>query len=171
MAALLERHYDYVQALCLRALRDPVAAEDARQEVLLRIASQIRSFDHRSSFRTWVFAITRNVILNEIRARRRVPAPAASRHARIADPSHAVDVRLDLSAALDQLPVARREVIVLRYLCDLPYDEIAEVLGVPLNTVRTRLRRALGNLRVILGNSARDSGVEAGHEALERSSD
>jgi RNA polymerase sigma-70 factor (ECF subfamily) len=173
MTALLERHFDYVHAICLRALRDPAAAEDARQETLLRIATRIRSFDHRSSFRTWVFAIARNVVLNELRARRREPVPSAGRSAAVADPGRGLDARLDLMAALDQLPPARREVIVLRYLCDLPYEEIAEVLGIPLNTVRTRLRRALGNLRVILGNSAAAHGVEARQvlDVMEGSSD
>ena len=76
MTILLERHFDYIHAICLRMLRDRHAAEDARQEVLYRIASRIRSFDQQSSFRTWAFAIARNVILNEIRARNRVPMPA-----------------------------------------------------------------------------------------------
>jgi len=154
MAALLDRHFDYVQAICLRMLRDPGAAEDARQEVLFRVASRIRSFDQRSSFRTWVFAIARNVVLNEIRSRARTPAPAEAVET-------AVDTRLDVDAALARLSAARREVIVLRYLCDLPYQEIAEVLGIPVNTVRTRLRRGLGDLRVIIGNSSGLGGVEA----------
>jgi RNA polymerase sigma-70 factor, ECF subfamily len=59
MAALIDRHFDYVHAICERMLRDPAAAEDARQEVLYRAARGIRSFDRRSSFRTWVFAIAR----------------------------------------------------------------------------------------------------------------
>ena len=163
MAALLDRHFDYVQAICLRMLRDPGAAEDARQEVLFRVASRIRSFDQRSSFRTWVFAIARNVVLNEIRSRARTPAPAEAVETAADAAGHEpeVDTRLDVDAALARLSAARREVIVLRYLCDLPYQEIAEVLGIPVNTVRTRLRRGLGDLRVIIGNSSGLGGVEA----------
>ena len=163
MAVLLDRHFDYVHAICLRMLRDPVAAEDARQEVLFRAASRIRSFDQRSSFRTWIFAIARNVVLNEIRARERTPVPTAAIEtaADVAGHEQAVNTRLDVDVALARLSAARREVIVLRYLCDLPYQEIAEVLGIPVNTVRTRLRRGLGDLRVIIGNSSGLGGVQA----------
>jgi RNA polymerase sigma-70 factor, ECF subfamily len=163
MAALLDRHFDYVHAICLRMLRDPAAAEDARQEVLFRASSRIRSFDQRSSFRTWIFAIARNVVLNEIRSRDRAPVPteAVETVADTAAEERDADARLDIDAALARLSPARREVIVLRYLCDLPYQEIAEVLGIPVNTVRTRLRRALGDLRVIIGNSSGLGGVEA----------
>jgi RNA polymerase sigma factor (sigma-70 family) len=165
MTILLERHFDYIHAICLRMLRDRHAAEDARQEVLYRIASRIRSFDQQSSFRTWAFAIARNVILNEIRARNRVPMPAGIPDTVTAEPGEPqADARLDISAALDGLSAARREVIVLRYLCDLSYREIADVTGIPLNTVRTRLRRALGDLRVILGNSPDSTGVKAWRE-------
>jgi RNA polymerase sigma-70 factor (ECF subfamily) len=162
MAALLDRHFDYVHAICLRMLRDPLTAEDARQEVLFRAASRIRSFDQRSSFRTWIFVIARNVVLNEIRSRGRTPVPtgAAEAAADVAAADRDADTRLDVDAALARLSAARREVIVLRYLCDLPYQEIADILGIPVNTVRTRLRRALGDLRVIIGNSSGLAGVE-----------
>jgi RNA polymerase sigma-70 factor, ECF subfamily len=159
MAALLERHFDYVHAICLRMLRDLGAAEDARQEVLFRAASRIRSFDQRSSFRTWIFVIARNVVLNEIRSRGRVPVPAGAVDTADAGTESQADTRLDIDAALARLPAARREVIVLRYLCDLPYQEIAETLGIPVNTVRTRLRRGLGDLRLIIGNSVGAGGV------------
>jgi RNA polymerase sigma-70 factor, ECF subfamily len=162
MAALLDRHFDYVHAICLRMLRDRVAAEDARQEVLFRAASRIRSFDQRSSFRTWIFVIARNVVLNEIRSRGRAPVltEAVEAAADVAVDDRDPDTRLDVDAALGRLSAARREVIVLRYLCDLPYQEIADILGIPVNTVRTRLRRALGDLRVIIGNSSGLGGVE-----------
>lgn len=164
MAALLDRHFDFVNAICLRTLRDPAAAEDLRQEVLSRVASRIRSFDQRSSFRTWVFVIARNLALNEIRSQRRAPIPTDEIEAvtGAAPRTEAEDVanRLDVDAALARLSGDRRDVIVLRYLHDLSYEEIADRLGIPVNTVRTRLRRALGDLRVIMGNSASLGGVE-----------
>ena len=168
MALLLERHFDFVHAVCRRVLADPAAAEDARQEALFRIASGIRSFDGRSSFRTWAFVIARRVALNAIRSADRTPVPdqaAAERAgARSAGATPgvegAVTARVDVDTALRQLPAPRREVVVLRYLCDLSYEEIAQTLGVPLNTVRTRLRRGLSDLRAILGNFPGPSGVE-----------
>jgi RNA polymerase sigma-70 factor, ECF subfamily len=159
MAVLLERHFDFVHAVCRRMLRDPAAAEDARQEVLFRVASRIGSFDQRSSFRTWVFVIARNVVLNEIRTRGHTPVPAGAIGATAESDEPHADTRLDIDTVLTQLSPSRRDVIVLRYLCDLSYQEVAEVLGIPVNTVRTRLRRALGDLRVLLGNYPSLDGV------------
>ena len=151
-----------IEARNAELLRTVAIAEDARQEVLFRAASRIRSFDQRSSFRTWIFVIARNVVLNEIRSRGRTPVPtgAVEAAADVAAADRDADTRLDVDAALARLSAARREVIVLRYLCDLPYQEIADILGIPVNTVRTRLRRALGDLRVIIGNSSGLAGVE-----------
>jgi RNA polymerase sigma-70 factor (ECF subfamily) len=159
MAALLERHFDFVHSVCRRVLRDRGAAEDARQEVLARAAAGIRTFDHRSSFRTWIFVIARRVCLNMLRSQVRVPLPASSsglEPPEVATSSYrnsveaGVDARIDVDAALGQLPRSRREVVVLRYLCDLSYEEIADVLDIPLNTVRTRLHRGLAELRPLL---------------------
>lgn len=165
MSKLLERNFDFVTAVCRRILSDHAAAEDARQEVLFLAAHHIASFDQRSSFRTWIFVIARRVSLNMLRAAARRPTLADADivndvPSRSAATTAAVDTRLDIDAALAHLTPPRREVIVLRYLCDLSYDEIAEVTGVPLNTVRTRLRRALGDLHGLLGNSVGLAGVE-----------
>ena len=163
METLLDRHFDFVHSVCRRIFRDPGHAEDARQETLFRAASRIRSYNELSSFRTWIFVLARNVSLNVIRAQHRVPDPiAAVRHPTTSGPAQerAVDTRLQIDTALDHLPRERRDVIVLRYLCDLPYNEIAEVLDVELNTVRSRLRRGLEDLREILGNPVTTSRVK-----------
>jgi RNA polymerase sigma-70 factor, ECF subfamily len=172
MGVLLERHFDFLHAVCRRVLADPAAAEDARQEVLFRIARSIRSFDQRSSFRTWAFVIARRVALDAIRSRDRAPVPdqavieraGTERQGRGSGVDNVVAARVDIDAALRVIPAERREVVVLRYLCDQSYEEIAQTLGVPLNTVRSRLRRGLADLRGILGNFPGPDGVQAGKD-------
>jgi RNA polymerase sigma-70 factor (ECF subfamily) len=156
MTALLTRHFDYVHAVCRRILRDPGDAEDARQDALIRAARYIAQFDGRSEFRTWLHALTRNVCLNVIRAKSRVevpvdelPEPAAGGYQR--GDQDAVATRLDVEAALAALPEAFRDTVVLRYLFDLDYAQIAQTLDIPINTVRTRLRRGRAELIRLLG--------------------
>ena len=153
METLLDRHFDFVHAVCRRILRDPGLAEDARQETLFRAASRIRTYQATSSFRTWIFVIARNASLNIIKAQHRVPVPVGEFPRAVASgpaQERAVDTRLEIDAALEQLSKDRRDVIVLRYLCDLPYGEIADLLDVELNTVKTRIFRGLTDLRGVL---------------------
>ena len=163
MEVLLERHFDFVHAVCRRIVDDPQLAEDARQETLFRAARRIRSYNHESAFKTWLFSIARNTSLNLVRAHHpraeldpdRGARPSTSGRAQ----ERAVDDRMEIDAALERLAGERRDVIVLRYLCDLPYNEIAEVLDVELNTVRTRLWRGLADMRKLLKSPAWASGA------------
>jgi RNA polymerase sigma-70 factor (ECF subfamily) len=86
-----------------------------------------------------------NVCVDALR-RRRLEPPADDSAERVAAPVRAVE-RLDLAAAIDRLPVEARTILVLRYAEDLPYDEIARVRGISVNTVKTQLRRATLALR------------------------
>jgi len=166
MTALLERHFDYVNSVCRRIVRDPGRTEDARQETLFKAARMITSFDHRSSFRTWLHAIACNVSLNQLRSERRVPVPepegerAPSGTVGPASFERAVEARIDIDAALERMTVQYRDVIILRYLCDLDYEGIAEVLDISIGTVRSRLNRGIAQLRkIFLGNLSTVSDV------------
>jgi RNA polymerase sigma-70 factor (ECF subfamily) len=153
--ALLRRHYDRIWTLCRRLAGNHADAEDATQEALIALARGLPSFDGRAAFTTWSYRVATNACLDELRRRARRPAPAPTDDLVVIDraplPDHAGD-RLDIDAALARLPDEFRTVVVLRDLCDLEYAEIAEVLGLPPGTVRSRIARGRAQLARHLGN-------------------
>jgi len=140
---LLGRHAPRVHRICRRIVADPGDALDATQEALLAVARRIDHFDGRCAFTTWLYRVATNAALDELRRRVRRAAPTAPEtiHARSDDdPSRVVD-HLDIRGALSALPEEFRVAVVLRDLGDLPYAEIAGILGVPVGTVRSRIAR------------------------------
>ena len=173
---LLRRHYDRVFALCRRITGSDADGADAAQEALLAIVRGLPRFDGRAQFSTWAYRVTTNVCLDELRKRKRRPIVGLGdrdENDDIADPSDdaplledQVGDRLDLDAALAQLPTDFRAAVVLRDVCQLDYAEIAEVLGIPPGTVRSRISRgrvALANL--MTGNPDRPPDVQRTSDA------
>ena len=145
--------------MCRRVLVDHDDALDATQEAMIAIARGIGHFDGRSAFTTWLYRVATNAALDEGRRKSRRPYPVdvvsdSSAGVPVAV-SHedAVGARLDVDAALRELPEEFRVAVVLRDLCDLDYAEIAEILDVPPGTVRSRISRGRLALSRILGNS------------------
>jgi RNA polymerase sigma-70 factor (ECF subfamily) len=150
---LLHRHTDRIHAVCRRIVADPHDALDATQEALLAVARGIARFDGSSRFSTWCHRVATNAALDELRRARRRPV-AAEAPPRAADPrdaTNAVDARLDVDVALRTLAPEFRVAVVLRDLADLDYAEIAEILGVPPGTVRSRIARGRAALAAALG--------------------
>jgi len=119
-------------------------ALDATQEALLAVVRGLPRFDARSSFSTWSYRVATNACLDELRRRRRRPVPvdelttiATGRD----DVAGEVAGRLTLDEALSSLAPEFRAAVVLRDVCELDYAEIAEVLGIPPGTVRSRIAR------------------------------
>jgi RNA polymerase sigma-70 factor (ECF subfamily) len=154
LETLLERHLDQIHAVCRRVLGHPEDALDATQEAMIAITRGINRFDGRSRFTTWMYRVATNAALDEARRRRR--RPIASEHAgevaTVADPTGAVDARLDVDAALATLPPDYRAAVALRDLAGLDYAEIATVLGIPIGTVRSRIARGRASLADRIGN-------------------
>jgi RNA polymerase sigma-70 factor, ECF subfamily len=151
MSELLSRHFAYVNAVCRRMLRNPADAEDARQDALIKAARTIATFNHQAAFRTWLHTVTRNVCLNAIRSNARVDVPVDE--VPVAEPpafgstvERAITTRVNVQSALNAVHPAFRDVLVLCYMCDLEYADIAAALGVPINTVRTQLFRGKAQL-------------------------
>ena len=129
-------------------------ADDLFQETWLRVVRARRRFDPRRRFSTWLFQIANNLCRDRFRrggaaarghaALAQVPAPAPP------DPS----LRIDIARRLSALPERLREVLVLRYYRDLGESEIAELLGIPAGTVKSRLHAALRALREAEGGGA-----------------
>jgi RNA polymerase sigma-70 factor, ECF subfamily len=152
---LLEHHVDRIHAVCRRLVVDAEDALDATQEALIAAARGISRFDGRSRVTTWLYRIATNAAIDELRRRQRRPVPldALPEPAPGSDgPTDAVDARLTVDAALASVPEEFRVAVVLRDLCDLDYAEIAEVLGVPPGTVRSRIARGRAALEAALAN-------------------
>lgn len=156
-------HVDRVHALCRRLTGNDHDAADATQEALLAVVRGLPRFDGRSAFSTWVYRVATNACLDELRRRKRRPAPtdtdsdgtpeSRSSYRRDDDLDATIATRLDIDAALRRLPDDFRAAVVLRDLSGLDYAEIAEVLGVPAGTVKSRIARGRGMLADLLGGN------------------
>lgn len=155
---LLRRHLDRISALCRRMAGNDADGADCTQEALIAIVRGLPRFDGRSAFSTWTWRVATNACLDELRRRKRRPEPAEPAeigdHLAATDRSVAGGVadRLDVDAALALLPTDFRAAVVLRDLCGLEYAEIAEVLDIPVGTVRSRIARGRAALVPALGN-------------------
>ncbi len=154
-AELLRRHQGKVRGLLLRLCGDRTLADDLAQEVFLRAYRGLWGFEGRSSFGTWLYRISYNAYLNHSTRVRKWSSLPTAYDAETAAPDDALsppraDLRRDLEAAVATLPQRYRGVVVLYYLQDLSYPEIAEILDVPLGTVKTHLHRAKRLLRAKL---------------------
>jgi RNA polymerase sigma-70 factor (ECF subfamily) len=155
---LLERHADRIHAVCRRIVGDPHDALDATQEALIAVTRGLARFDGAARFSTWCYRVATNAALDEVRrAGRRPIASEPTVHAPVVgDGAAAVDARIDVDRSLATLPADFRAAVVLRDLCDLDYAEIAEVLDLPIGTVRSRIARGRLALRRALGEPAAD---------------
>ncbi len=152
--ALVIAHQHRVFAVALRMLRNRAEAEEIAQEVFLRAHRSIAEFRGEAKLSTWLYAIASRLCLNRLAsgARRleRKSEDALERLVADADPAAHVErgeLESALQRAIAELPEERRIVIVLRDMEGLAYEEIAQALELPLNTVRSRLHRARMDLK------------------------
>ena len=143
--------------MCRRITGSASDADDACQEALIKIVRNLPRFDGRSSFGTWAYRIATNASLDELRRRQRRPSLDFAGTA-VDDRSHEivdhaasgrtdrVDDQLAIDTALDRLSEDFRVVVVLRDVIDLDYQEISEILDIPLGTVKSRIARARAQL-------------------------
>jgi RNA polymerase sigma-70 factor (ECF subfamily) len=167
---LLERFQQPAYALAFRLLNDQSDASDVVQEVFLKVFRNIGSFRGQSTLKTWIYRITVNEAHNARRwffrhRRREVELDTSPEEIRnwkeiIPDSSRSpFDVTFDheqhvmVEAALERINPIFREAVVLRDITDLSYEEIAEILGVSLGTVKSRILRGREALREELAGS------------------
>ena len=161
---LLRLHYDGVHAVCRRIVIDRHAAEDATQAAMIAVVRALPGFDGRAKFSTWLYRIATNAAIDEVRRIRRRPLPVD--HTEVApapvdDRTEWVTERLAFETALGSVSEEYRPALVLRHVAELDYAEIAEVLGLPVGTVRSRLARGRSQLVQALGNPDGDAGRQS----------
>jgi len=158
--------------------RNRADAEDAVQDAALQAQRGFAGFAPGTNFRAWFLRIVMNSVYAKHRAARRRPAPASldqlpelhlfeksvetGLQVEGLDPARTVLDRLTGEAIMDaiaSLPDEFRDVATLYFLQDMKYEEIAEVLGVPVGTVRSRLHRGRRLLQTILWDAAQDAGI------------
>jgi RNA polymerase sigma-70 factor, ECF subfamily len=155
---LYRRYARPVFGLALRRLGDRGRAEDAVQETFTSIWRSAASYrPDRGPGAPWVYAVARNAIVDRARSRTEIPAEIPDEPAREDGPGDRAEqswVQWRVHAALEELPEREREVLKLAYWSGLSQSEVADFLGIPLGTVKTRTRSALAHLADILGDEA-----------------
>lgn len=144
---LLPRYRDKVFRMTFSMLRNQAAAEDVAQDILVRVWRALPGYAAQASLSTWIYAISKNACLSELRKRRPVvsideddeyDAQVACIGARDADDSATASV----TQLLEQLPERYRQAVTLFYMEDKSYEQTAASLGLPLGTVKALLHRA-----------------------------
>ena len=159
---LIETHQHRVIGTIARMLGDEVEAEDIAQQVFVRVWKSAPRYQPTAKFTTWLFKITRNLVFNEVRRRKRHPASSLEQSVDSDDrPMQIIDrsakapdctlleaeMQKAIQCAIDGLPEAQRMAVILRRYQDAPYEEIAEVLELTVPAVKSLLFRARTDLR------------------------
>ena len=157
---LVRRHGGRVYNLCLRILGDPEEAADASQDTFVTALRKAHTFRGDAAFTTWLHRVAVNACYDSLRRKRRRPmlrvitdTDEEAAEAKLPVPDHAegVVLSIDVAAALREIPEEFRIALVMADVQDLPYDEIARVLEVPVGTVKSRVFRGRAALGRALG--------------------
>ena len=160
---LIDLHDRGLRALAYRLLEDPQQMDDSLQEAYLKAFRSLSGFEGRSAFGSWLHRIVYNVCMDQLRQRsssvRHLPlADAGDMPDPMPDPGEVAAQRLDLAAALASLPPKMRATVLLVDAEGMDYQTAAQMLGVPVGTVRSRLSQARRLLRRALSED------KSGHE-------
>ena len=154
--ALVERHERRVYNLALRMTGREEDARDATQDAFLTALRKLSTYRGDAAFTTWLHRVTVNACYDLLRKRRRAPAlehDAGTVPEPPPEPDHGddVDLSVDVRRALLEVPEDYRVVMLLHDVHDLPYEEVAAIVGVPVGTVKSRLHRGRVALARIMG--------------------
>ncbi|MGH1504426.1 MAG: RNA polymerase sigma factor [Acidimicrobiales bacterium] len=154
---LVVEHGDAVYRLALSVVRDRALAEDVAQDTMIKAWLALPSFRGESSLRGWLMRIAHNTAISTLRTRRALVTDPTDLPDEPVRPEQSVEHRVEdrgamdaFTDALDLLDELSRSIVVLREIERMSYDEIAEILDVPLPTVKTRLLRARRRLGTAL---------------------
>jgi RNA polymerase sigma factor (sigma-70 family) len=147
---LIDRWHEPLWKYIRRLTSDDEAAKEIVQDVWVRVLRGINRLRDGTKLRAWLFGIARRAVMDRLREQYAVPSMADIDVADIAAEGDSTDLELELASMqreLSRLPVTEREVLTLFYLQELTLSQVAEVLVVPVGTVKSRLFRARQSLR------------------------
>ena len=161
IAALVAEQQRYVYSIAMTITRDPADAADLTQDALIRLIRAIGSYRGETKLSTWLYRLVVNLGIDRMRRRGAPPIRLDDEGTDIdiASESPADDVAgtferdeqaRTVRAAIAKLPDAQRLALTLHYFEDLRYEDIADVMGVPVNTVKSHIRRGKERLAVLL---------------------
>ncbi|MEX2461777.1 MAG: sigma-70 family RNA polymerase sigma factor [Paenibacillaceae bacterium] len=155
LITLLREIEPHVYKTAYYMLNNEQDALDVSQEVLIRIYTKIHSYEEKAQFKTWVQRIVTNICIDKFRKAK--PTISVDEHEMIFSSETNVEkevistyIAQDIHEAIEKLPEHHRTVVILRYVDDFSYNEIAESLDLPINTVKSYLFRARKQLQILL---------------------
>ncbi|MHB1341711.1 MAG: RNA polymerase sigma factor [Coriobacteriia bacterium] len=150
---LVRTHADAVYGHALRFFGERTAAEDATQEVFVKVFRSLATFDGRSAFSTWLYRITRNVCLDLARAGKHRPVPVDPVDIyppAVNDFADDVVMSRTVETAIRALPPEERDALGAVTLFGMSYEQAAEAFAIPVGTVKSRVFRARKTLGILL---------------------
>jgi RNA polymerase sigma-70 factor (ECF subfamily) len=161
---LIEAHQHRIVGTVTKMLGDDSDAEDIAQQVFIRLWKSAGRYEPTAKFTTWLFKITRNLVFNELRRRKRHPATSLDRPLDPDEPERTLqaadtstktpdtallddEMQAAIQRAIDELPETQRMAIILRRYDDISYEEIGEILDLSVPAVKSVLFRARTELR------------------------
>jgi RNA polymerase sigma-70 factor (ECF subfamily) len=177
LSALVQSQQTYVYSIAMSLMHNPADAADMTQEAFIRLLRSLGTYRAETKFTTWLYRLVTNICLDGLRRRGRpvesLDEPsttqagddAQSAGDRLADndrwtqPEQEIELResaTEVRAALDELPATQRLALTLHYFEDMRYEDIAETMHLPLNTVKSHIRRGKERLALALSRPAEE---------------
>ncbi len=169
LESLIKQHLSEVYNFIYRLVNDEAIASDLTQETWVKVWRYFKQYDHNQPFKPWLFKIAKNTTADYWRKRRETPFSILDYKDELGETKFSdtladetdlpdellakTEIKTELKKALGQLAPIDQEIILLHQADDLTFNQIGEILGQGLNTVKSRYRRAMLTLRRLLTNA------------------
>lgn len=180
LSELVQSQQTYVYSIAMSLMHNPADAADMTQEAFVRLLRSLGTYRAETKFTTWLYRLVTNICLDGLRRRGRpvdsLDEPASglddaqTAGERLADndrwsqPEEEITLResaTEVRTAIASLPPPQRLALTLHYFEDLRYEDIAETMGLPLNTVKSHIRRGKERLALVLSDPAQEQSCSA----------
>ena len=182
LSTLVQSQQTYVYSIAMSLMHNPADAADMTQEAFIRLMRSLGTYRAETKFTTWLYRLVTNICLDGLRRRGRtidsLDEPSSGQGGedaqtsgeRLADtdrwtqPEQELELResaTEVRTALASLPAAQRLALTLHYFEDQRYEDIADVMGLPLNTVKSHIRRGKERLALVLSSPAEEQPCSA----------